>query len=159
MDFRGESELIAYRLGHVDYPILDGGGAFKYGSRWCSPGRYIVHAAAAYSLAVLENVVHWGVASLPPGMQFVRVSIPAATSCKVLEPTDLPGWDAYPYGPSQPYGDGWYDSMESAVLVVPSVLSPFEPNVLINQRHPEFVSLSASDPAPAILDLRLVTSA
>lgn len=158
MDFRCESDLIAYRLGHVDYPILDGGGAFKYGSRWCSPGRHIVHAATSYSLAVLENVVHWHVAALPPGMQFVRVSIPAATSRKILEPSDLPGWDAYPYGPSCPYGDAWYDRMDSAVLVVPSVLSPFEPNVLINQRHPEFGSISASDPVPAVLDLCLVAS-
>ncbi|MEA3273828.1 MAG: RES domain-containing protein [Pseudomonadota bacterium] len=158
MDFRCEGELIAFRLGHADYPILDGGGAFKYGSRWCSPGRYIVHAATAYSLAVLENVVHWRVAALPPGMQFVRVSIPAAASRNILEPGDLRGWDAYPYGPSRLYGDAWYDRMDSAVLVVPSVLSPFEPNVLINQRHPEFGSITGSAPAPAILDPRLVAS-
>ncbi len=156
MAFRCEGELIAYRLGHADYPILDGGGAFKYGSRWCTPGRYIVHAASAYALAVLENVVHWRVAALPPQMQFVRVSIPAATSRDVLETNALRGWDAYPYGPSRTYGDAWYDRMESAVLVVPSVLSPFEPNVLINQRHPEFASISASEPAPAVLDPRLL---
>ena len=158
MDFRCEGELIAYRLGHADYPIVDGGGAFKYGSRWCSPGRYIIHAASAYALAVLENLVRWRVAALPPSMQFVRMTIPAATSRNAVEPGDLPGWDAYPYGPSQAYGDAWYDRMESAVLVVPSVLSPFEPNVLINQRHPEFGGIAASDPAPAVLDQRLVAS-
>ena len=98
------------------------------------------------------------VAALPPRMQFVRVTIPAATSRSTLEPGDLPGWDAYPYGPSQAYGDAWYDRRDSAVLVVPSVLSPFEPNVLINQRHPEFGSISALDPAPAVLDPRLVAS-
>lgn len=156
MVYRFEGELIAYRLGHADYPMLDGGGAFKYGSRWCSPGRYVVHAATAYALAVLENVVHWRVAALPPGMRYVRVSIPAATSRRVLGADDLPGWDNYPYGPSRAYGDAWYDHMNSAVLVVPSVLSPFEPNVLINQRHPEFGSIAASDPAPAVLDSRLV---
>lgn len=107
---------------------------------------------------MLENVVHWHVAALPPGMQFIRMSIPAATSRQILEPGDLPGWDAYPYGPSRPYGDAWYDGEESAVLVVPSVLSPFEPNVLINQRHPEFGSISASAPEPAVLDPRLVAS-
>jgi RES domain-containing protein len=158
MDFRCEGELIAYRLGHADYPIVDGGGVFRYGSRWCSPGHYIIHAASAYALAVLENLVHWRVAALPPSMQFVRMTIPAATSRNTLEPGDLPGWDAYPYGPSQAYGDAWYDRMESAVLVVPSVLSPFEPSVLINQRHPEFGGIAASDPAPAVLDLRLDAS-
>jgi RES domain-containing protein len=155
MGFQCDGELIAYRLGHADYPILDGGGAFKFGSRWCSPGRYVIHAASAYALALLENVVHWRVAALPPRMQFVRVKIPAATSRAALEPRDLPGWDAYPYGPSRAYGDAWFDRMDSAVLVVPSVVSPFEPNVLINQKHPEFGSISASDPAPAVLDPRL----
>jgi RES domain-containing protein len=48
--------------------------------------------------------------------------------------------------------------VDSAVLVVPSVLSPFEPNVLINQRHPDFGSISASEPASAVLDSRLVAS-
>ncbi len=86
MDFRCEGELIAYRLGHADYPIVDGGGAFKYGSRWCSPGRYIIHAASAYALAVLENLVHWRVAALPPSMQFVRMTIPAATSRNATSP-------------------------------------------------------------------------
>jgi RES domain-containing protein len=158
MDFQCDGELIAYRLGHSQYPIVDGGGAFKYGSRWCSPGRYIIHAASAYALAVLENVVHWRVAALPPRMQFVRLRIPAATSRNALDAEDLQDWDAYPYGSSRAYGDGWYDRMESAVLVVPSVLSPFEPYVLINQQHPEFESISASDPLPAVLDPRLITA-
>ena len=33
-----------------------------------------------------------------------------------------------------------------------------EPNVLINQKHPEFGSISASDPAPAVLDPRLLAA-
>jgi RES domain-containing protein len=159
MDFRYDGELTAYRLAHVDYPIFDGGGAFKYGSRWCSPGRFIVHTASAYSLAVLENVVHWRMAYLPPGMRYVSVSIPPVVSRVALDPAALPGWDAYPYGCSQRFGDAWYDRGEIAVLIVPSVLSPFEPNLLINQKHPEFASVSASDPMPAIIDPRLVSAA
>jgi len=79
--------------------------------------RYIIHATSTYALAVLENVVHWRIAELPPGQQFVQVSIPAAVSRSVLNPDDLPGWDAYPYGASQAYGDAWYDAGETAVLV------------------------------------------
>jgi len=156
MDFRHDGELTAYRMGHVSYPLFDGGGAFKHGSRWCSPGRYIVHASSAYALAVLENLVHWRVASLPPGMQYVRIRVPAAVSREVLTADELPGWAAYPYDASQRAGDGWYDRAESAVLIVPSVLSPFEPNLLINQRHPQLANISVSEPAPAILDPRLL---
>lgn len=158
MAFRFDGDLIAYRLAHRDYPIFDGGGAFKHGSRWCSPGRYIVHAASAYALGVLENVVHWRMAYLPPGMRYVQIRIPAAVSRRALDPAELPGWDAYPYGASQAFGDGWYDRGESAVLIVPSVLSPFEPNVLINHRHPESAAISASDPTPAVIDPRLITA-
>lgn len=148
-------ELTAFRIAHREYPIFDGGGAFKYGSRWCTPGRYIVHTASAYSLAVLENLVHWRIAAMPPGQQYVRITIPDRVSRLALQPGDLPGWDKYPYGPSQSFGDRWCDTQETAILIVPSVLSPFEPNVLINQRHPQFSLVTASDPKPAVLDERL----
>lgn len=158
MDSRYDGELTAYRMGHVSYPLFDGGGAFKHGSRWCGPGRYIVHTSSTYALAVLENLVHWRVASLPPGMRYVQISIPAAVSREVLSSDALPGWDAYPYGASQRFGNAWYDNRESAVLIVPSVLSPFEPNLLINQRHPELASIEVSEAASAVLDPRLFSA-
>ncbi len=147
--------LAAFRIAHADYPILDGGGAYKYGSRWCTPGRYIVHTASTYSLAVLENVVHWRLSALPPGQRYIRITIPEPVSRITLHADELPGWDEYPYGPSQEYGNDWYDRRASAVLFVPSVVSPFEPNVLLNQRHEEFVQITATDPEPAVLDERL----
>ncbi len=147
--------LSAFRIAHADYPIFDGGGAYKYGSRWCTPGRYIVHTASTYSLAVLENVVHWRLSALPPSQHFIRITIPEAVSRIALRADELSGWSDYPYGPSQEYGDDWYDRRASAVLIVPSVVSPFEPNVLLNQRHEEFRRIKATDPAPAVLDERL----
>lgn len=156
MDFPSEGKLVAYRLGHAQYPIFDGGGAFRFGSRWCTPGRRVIHAASTYSLAVLENLVHWRTAALPPRMRYVRIVIPAEVSREVLEPVSLAGWDAYPYGPSQAYGNAWYDAQRSALLIVPSVLSPHEPNLLISERHPELASIATSKPAPAVLDPRLV---
>jgi RES domain-containing protein len=47
----------------------------------------------------------------------------------------LPGWDRDDYSISQPYGDAWCDAGDVAVLVIPSLLSPYKPNVLINQFH------------------------
>ncbi len=155
MDSRYSGELTTFRLGHRQYSVFDGGGAFKYGSRWCTPGRYIIHTALTYSLAVLENIVHWQMAALPPEQQYVQVRIPARVSREVLAGDDLAGWDQFPYGPSQSFGDQWYDEQRSAVLIVPSVLSPFEPNLLIHQRHPQFPQILSSDPAPAVLDERL----
>jgi RES domain-containing protein len=158
MDSPFSGELTTFRIGHRQYPIFDGSGAFKYGSRWCTPGRYIIYTASTYSLTVLENVVHWRIAFLPPDQQYIRITIPEVVSRQVLDPDHLPAWDQYPYGPSQQYGDNWYDGTQSAALIVPSVLSPFEPNVLLNQRHSEFQLITATDPQPAILDERLFES-
>lgn len=155
MDYRSEGELIAYRIAHASHPVFDGGGAFKHGSRWCSPGRWIVHAAGSYALAVLENLVHWNRPALPPDMHYVRIRIPESVSRRLVDPAEVPGWSAFPYGASQTLGDAWYDVGEHAVLIVPSVLSPFEPNLLINQRHSGFAAISVSAPVPAVLDRRL----
>ncbi|MFK8029984.1 MAG: RES domain-containing protein [Gammaproteobacteria bacterium] len=38
----------------------------------------------------------------------------------------------------QEIGDDWFDKSGVAVLWVPSLVSPYETNVLINQEHPDF---------------------
>ena len=48
----------AYRIVSPQYPPFDGSGTYRWGSRWVSPGHYVVHAAESYALAVLENLVH-----------------------------------------------------------------------------------------------------
>jgi RES domain-containing protein len=73
-----------------------------------------------------------------------------------VSPSDLIGWDEPDYRASQAFGDRWYDQRRSAVLVVPSVLSPFEPNILINQDHNEFPRIAIGPESPVLLDHRLV---
>ena len=68
----------------------------------------------------------------------------------------LPGWNRPDYRVSRPYGDAWHDRGETAVLIVPSVLSPFEPNVLINQRHVDARRIGLSAELPALFDQRLI---
>jgi RES domain-containing protein len=148
--------ITAFRIADRRYPPFDGGGAYKWGSRWCTPGRQIIHAASSYALAVLENVVHFNLGEVPPAQVFVEISIPTRCSRRVVQPGELSGWDAsYPNGVSEVYGDEWYDAQRSAVLIVPSVLSPFEQNILINQMHPDTRRNTISKPQPVILDGRL----
>jgi RES domain-containing protein len=151
-----EGSLRVFRIASAAYPIFDGGGPRRFGSRWCSPGRSIVHAASAYALALLENLVHWNTTRLPLEMRFVVATIPATVSRSRLEPKMLPGWDRSDYRISRPYGDAWYDRGESAVLIVPSILSPFEANVLINQAHVEARGIELSEELPALFDRRLI---
>ena len=156
MAFPHERPLQVFRIASAAYPIFDGGGARRFGSRWCSPGRSIIHTASAYALALLENLVHWNATRLPLEMRFVVATIPATVSRSQLVPETLPGWDRPDYRVSRPYGDAWYDGGETAVLIVPSVLSPFEPNVLINQRHGDARSIELSEELPALFDRRLM---
>jgi len=156
MASRPEGSLRVFRIASAAYPIFDGGGARRFGSRWCTPGRSIVHTTSAYALALLESLVHWNATRLPLEMRFVVATIPATVSRSQLVPEMLPGWDRSDYGVSRPYGDAWYDRGEIAMLIVPSVLSPFEPNVLINQRHVDARSIELSEELPARLDQRLI---
>lgn len=158
MDSRFEGDFQVFRVASAAYPVFDGGGAHRWGSRWCTPGRNVIHTASAYALALLENLVHWNATALPPGMRHVVATIPAAVARTVLDPAKLPGWDRDDYSISQAYGDAWYDAGDVAVLVVPSVLSPYEPNVLMNQRHSDIRRVQVADEQPASIDPRLSRS-
>jgi RES domain-containing protein len=155
MASRFDGDLEVFRIASAAYPIFDGSGAARWGSRWCTPGRNVIHTASAYALALLENLVHWNTTGLPSEMRYVVATIPTAVARTVLDPAALPGWDRDDYAMSRPYGDAWYHAGEAAVLVVPSVLSPYEPNVLINQRHRHIHRIRVSEERPASIDARL----
>jgi RES domain-containing protein len=156
MASRFDGRFEVFRIASATYPIFDGGGARRFGSRWCTPGRSIIHTASAYALALLENLVHWNATRLPPDMRFVVATIPATLARDRLEPEASPGWDRADYSVSRAFGDAWYDRGETALLIVPSALSPFEPNVLINQHHPDAARIDLSPERRAILDQRLI---
>jgi RES domain-containing protein len=65
MASRFDGSFRVFRIAGAAYPVFDGGGAHRWGSRWCTPGRRIIHASSAYALALLENLVHWNAARLP----------------------------------------------------------------------------------------------
>lgn len=70
----------------------------------------------------------------------VEIEVPEDVSVTIVTISDLPpGWD-HPrdHTVSRPIGDVWYDSWRTLLLRIPSVASPGEFNVLVNQEHPEF---------------------
>jgi len=146
----------AYRIVSPAYPPFDGSGAHRWGSRWVSAGRWVVHAAESYSLAVLENLVHWQTSRLPPALVCVEVRIPDGIAQSRVETRDLGDWNRSDYVESRAVGDRWYDAADTAVLWVPSVVSPYEFNVLFNQRHGDFARIVVGEPQPAHVDVRLL---
>ena len=149
----------AYRIVSPKYPLFDGTGAHRWGSRWVSPGSWVVHGAETYALAVLENLVHWQTSALPPNLVCVEVEIPASVKQERLDATDAPALLSNDYMESRKFGDAWYERAETAVLWVPSVVSPYESNVLFNQRHKDFKRIAVGEAAPAHLDPRFWSNA
>ena len=115
MASRFDGAFTAYRIVRADVPVFDGAGAYRWGARWTSPGRYVIHAAESYALAVLENLVHFNLGELPPRLVVARMDIPGEVSREVLSIDEVAGWNlAAPYTASREYGDRWYDAERSA---------------------------------------------
>ena len=155
MASRLESVRYAYRIVSSRYPPFDGAGAYRWGSRWVSPGRQVVHAAESYALAVLENLVHWQSGTLPRNLVCVRVAIPDDVAQERADDVDAALLRASDHRATRRIGDNWYDRGDTAVLWVPSVVSPYEFNVLCNQLHVDFSRIVVGEPTPARVDARL----
>lgn len=155
MVFRPETAKHAYRIVQSQYPPFDGSGARRWGSRWVSPGRWVVHAAETYALAVLENLVHWQTTALPSSLVCVRVTIPAGLPQEQMDGFDSAALTNADFQSTRAFGDQWYDQGRTSVLWVPSAVSPYESNLLFNQLHPDFSRISVEPPTTAHVDSRL----
>jgi RES domain-containing protein len=94
-------------------------------------------------------------AGVPRNQGYIETHIPAALSIERATPADVPHWDSQSFEAAQAFGDRWYDDRRTPVLIVPSVVTPVERNVPINQEHPAFSGIRASKPLPVHWDARL----
>ena len=148
--------LRAFRIADMRHPIFDGRGAMLHGARWNSPGRLVIYASETYAGALLEILVH-GSGSVPRSQGYVEIEIPAGLSIETISPDDLPHWDSASFETARAFGDRWVDQRRTPVLIVPSVVTRVERNILINQEHPDFARIRASRPLPVRWDKRLWT--
>lgn len=154
MAFRPEK---AFRIADSRHPIFDGTGAFLVGARWNSAGRRIIYAADSFAAAMLEIFVHTAMGKLPSSHRWIEITIPVAVSVETLDSATLAGWNVEDSDSARSFGDAWFDSKRSLILVVPSIVTGgLSRNILINQDHPEFPQLSASAPRDVIWDARLL---
>lgn len=133
---------------------FNGEGARLYGGRWNSPGMSVVYTSGSMALAALESLVH-----LYPPVIFKYVAIPIQFDDALVEkvaalPSD---WTEEPPSPStKDIGDLWIREARSAVLELPSVIIPEEPNYLLNLAHPDFRKIAIGKPVPFSFDPRLL---
>ncbi len=130
---------------------MTGMGAFLHGARWNTPGRYVIYASGNLSLAMLEVLVRLDDAETFGAMLHVYRSLHLPERIiATLDRSALPkGWNDRPETlASQAVGNEWLERQASAVLAVPSVITPpelrFEAlymNYLINPQHPDFAAV------------------
>jgi RES domain-containing protein len=132
--------------------LWDGHGALIYGARWNSPGRGPIYAAETYSGALLEMLVRLGRVAVPPDYQYLEIDIPndLARQELTVTPEQMAKESA-----TRALGNVWYDSLQSAVLLVPSVVTLVDRNILISPKHPDFGRIVPSEPKPVYWDSRL----
>ncbi len=138
------------------HTILDGTGAMLYGGRWNSPGQRVIYASETYAGALLEILVH-GSGSVPRSQGYVEIEIPPGLSIEEVTADSLLHWDSASFEAARAFGDRWYDQRRTPVLMVPSVVTRVERNILIHQEHPDFARIRASRALPVRWDKRLWT--
>jgi RES domain-containing protein len=154
MASRHNGPLRAFRIADMRHAIFDGSGAMLHGARWNSPGRRVIYAAETYAGALLEILVHAS-GRVPATQGWVRIEIPASVAIESVAPDDVPRWDTASFESARRFGDKWYDERRTAVLIVPSVVTQVERNILINQEHPDFAKIRAGEPVAVSWDARL----
>jgi RES domain-containing protein len=133
---------------------FSGEGARLYGGRWNSVGTSLVYTSGSKALAALESLVH-----LNPPVIFRYVAIPIEFDGSLVEKvTTLPSdWTQEPPPPAtRNIGDLWAKAARSALLELPSVIIPGEPNYLLNPAHPDFRKIIIGKPEPFTFDPRLL---
>ena len=135
---------------------FSGEGTRRVGGRWTPAGYSAVHAASSIALAVLETLVHVD-PSVMPAHRVIAIDVAQAMPVTTIAVADLPSdWRRTP-PPSvlRELGKAWLDAGETALMRVPSVIVPEEPNYLVNPRHANFLRLAIHPPAPFEFDRRL----
>jgi RES domain-containing protein len=138
--------------------VFSGEGARLFGGRWNQPDHRVVYTASSISLATLELIVTTPRAQLLSGFVIASCTF-REVLVEDIDASRLPAnWRDYPAPAElQQLGVEWLVNSSSAVLSVPSAVTPEERNYLINPEHEHFHSVDCSVSKPFQIDLRLLT--
>jgi RES domain-containing protein len=136
---------------------FSGEGAWRYGGRWNSPGVRVVYASEHQSTAALAILVH--TAPLIPDEKYkaFRLEWPDSFT-ETFQIKMLPAnWRISP-PPSETMeiGNRWAKERRSAVLALPSAISPADINFLLNPEHRDFRRIRIAPPIDYAFDPRLL---
>ncbi len=136
---------------------FSGEGARRYGGRWNSPGTRVVYGSEHQSTAALEIIAHNMPLSADIRYKAFHLEWPDSVT-EILPQKKLPAnWRiSPPAADTMEIGDRWIREGRSAVLTVPSALSPDDRNFLLNPAHPDFQRIRIARPIDYEFDPRLL---
>ncbi len=145
-----------FRIADGRHPLWDGTGAMRYGGRWNSSGLPVIYGATTYAGAMLEVLVHTRIGKVPTTHVWVAGEVPDGLAAETVTAGLLDvGWDARESAVARAFGDRWLREKRSAILLVPSVVTGGEGNVLVNPAHPDALKIAVSASQAVAWDTRL----
>jgi len=130
-----------YRLSRLRYAgFLSGKGAAIRGARWNSVGTEMIYTAQNRSLAMAEVAVHLTLGTLPDDYVMITIEIPDDIKIGSIGNEVLPpDWNNFPHPVStQKIGDAFVFENNFCAVMVPSVVTKGDFNILINPKHSDF---------------------
>jgi RES domain-containing protein len=118
---------------------LSGEGAKLYGGRWNEIGSPCIYTSNNASLCLCEYLVNLPTYLLPSDLQLIQYSI-EDNLIQYVEKYQLPeGWNSIPVSnASQKFGSELLKNEGTFAFTVPSVIVPFELNIILNPRSTDF---------------------
>jgi RES domain-containing protein len=136
---------------------FSGEGAWRYGGRWNSRNVRVVYASEHQSTAALEVFVHNKPFLPDEKFKAFRVEWPDSLT-EIFPAKNLPAnWRVHPPPmETKEIGDRWVKEQRSAVLALPSAISPADTNFLFNPEHRDFKRIRIASPIDFGFDPRLL---
>ena len=147
--------MTVFRIARRTYADLSGRGGTAYSGRWNEKGHPIIYTAGSVALAALEYAVQTSIR--PVDTVLMEIDVPDG-ACVTIEDRvggDLPGNWAFVQEQSRQLGTDWLTEGKILMLSVPSVVIPFERNLLLNPLHPLFASVLIKRVVPFFFDPRI----
>ena len=148
-----------FRIGAVLFTrtrkdAFSGNGGLYASARWHSAGHPIVYTAQSLSLAALEILVRLKQTNDIQPFFAYSAEIPASL---ILKPDSFPARWKHRLAVSRAFGDAWLEAKITPAMLVPTIITPGEWNVLINPLHPQFsLDWIVSGPDAYTFDARLL---
>ena len=134
-----------------------GEGPWRYGGRWNSPGVRVVYVSEHQSTAAFEVFVNRMPFILKEAYKAFHLEWPDSL-IELFPVRNLPAnWRVFPPPiETTEIGDRWVEEGRSAVLALPSAISPADTNFLVNPEHRDFKRIRIASPIDFDFDPRLL---